>query len=191
MKLPIIPIMLLFAAVAQGQQPESVPVAPKPRISQYVETARPAEEIQQTYPYDIPLRNAGGDTLNSSGVFEKNGKPTVLLFWLTTCAPCRQELTAIASKYDRWKHEADFNFYAVSIDFPHNFEAFVNRVGESRWPFPAYYDLDREFGQIMPGRLNGLPQTFLLDKDGNIVHHKRKYAPGDEDALFDLLKTLQ
>ena len=40
----------------------------------------------------------------------------------------------------------------------------------------------------MPGRLNGLPQVFLLDKNGEIVYHKRKYLPGDEDKLFEAIK---
>jgi len=189
-KILLVLLLLFFFANAQGQTPDPASLAVKPRINQYTDTARPAEKIQQNYPYDIALRNAAGDTLNTSLVFEKNGKPTVLLFWLTTCAPCRRELTAISSKFEGWKTEADFNLYAISIDFPHNYEQFINRVTESRWPFPAYLDLNREFGNIMPGRLNGLPQTFILDKDGNIVHHKRKYATGDEDELFNLVKSL-
>jgi peroxiredoxin len=42
----------------------------------------------------------------------------------------------------------------------------------------------------MPGQLNGLPQTFIIDKDGNIVYHKRKYRSGDEDLLFEKVKTI-
>lgn len=175
---------------AFGQSPDSASAAvAKPRVNLYVETARPLQQINAVYPYDIGLRTASGDTLNSASVFAKNGKPTVLMFWLTTCMPCRYELTAIAGKFEAWQKEADFNLYAISVDFPKNFEQFVKRVDESHWPFPAYYDLNREFRLVLPGELNGLPQVFVLDGAGNIVHHTRKYRPGDEDALFEAIKS--
>lgn len=185
-------LLLLFTsaiASAQGEAPAVINASP--RMNVYVETARPAEQIRQDYPYDIALRTATGDTLNSAEVLAKNGKPTILMFWLTTCMPCRYELAAISGKFNTWKKEADFNLYAISVDYPKNYEQFVKRVEESNWPFPAYNDLNREFGVIMPGKLNGLPQTFILDKNGNIVHHKRKFVPGDEDNLFELVKSMQ
>ncbi len=154
------------------------------------ESGRRPEQIQQLFPYDISLRNALNDTLLSSKVFEKNGKPTVLMFWLTTCAPCRMEMKAVANKYGQWKAEKDFNLYAISIDFPKNAEQFVKRVEEANWPFPAYHDFNREFQAAMPGNLNGLPQTFVLDKDGNITYHSRKFVPGDEDKLFEAIQKL-
>ncbi len=156
----------------------------------YKDTGRPGAEIESNYPYDISIRNGESDTLNTKTVFEKNGKPTILLFWLTTCAPCRAEMGAISGKYEQWKQEADFNLYAISIDWPRNADQFIQRVKKSNWPFLAYHDYNREFGKIMPGNLNGLPQVFLLDKNGNIAHHKRKYRPGDEDQLFEWVKNL-
>jgi thiol-disulfide isomerase/thioredoxin len=200
-------LVLLLAACsfcsACGQNAEPAPSAsPAPAAAQapvrqarpsanyYQETARPADQIQKAYPFDIKLRTAAGDTLNSAATFAKNGRPTVLMFWLTTCGPCRLELNAINQKFEGWKQEADFNFYAVSTDFPKNYAAFVNRVQEAGWPFPAYHDLNREFRHVMPGELNGLPQVFVLDKNGQIAYHSRKYIPGDEDKLFAEVKKL-
>ena len=178
---------LVFLASPFGANGQTETV---PRVHRYVDSSRPVQEIQAEYPYDISMINADGDTLSSHDVFAKNGKPIVLLFWLTTCAPCRHEMKAISQKYDEWKKETDFNLYAISIDFPRNYERFQNLVAESNWPFPAYYDMDREFRKIMPGQLNGLPQVFLLNTEGEIVHHKKKYMPGDEDSLYLKIKNL-
>ncbi len=153
-------------------------------------TGRQPYEIKADYPYDIPIRNSANDTLNTADIFVKNDQPTVLLFWLTTCAPCRLELAAVAKKYEQWQQERPFNLYAISIDWPRNEEQFVTRVQQGNWPFPAYHDFNRDFGKIMPGNLNGLPQVFILNKEGEIVHHKKKYRPGDEDQLFDWIKAL-
>jgi peroxiredoxin len=191
---------LLFSACGQTnpapsaqaqvpQQPQPVAAA-APQGSYYMDTARPSDQIEKTFPYNISLRNAQGDTLNSANVFQKNGKPTVLMFWLTTCGPCRMELNAIKDKFDGWKQQADFNLYAISTDFPKNYPQFVSRVDEGNWHFPAYHDLNREFRLVMPGELNGLPQVFVLDKNGNIAYHTRKYMPGDEDALFEEIRKL-
>ena len=112
------------------------------------------------------------------------------MFWLTTCVPCSYELKAFSAKYENCQKEAGFRLVAISTDFPHNVENFNKRVKDSRWPFEAYHDFNREFAEIMPGGLNGLPQVFLLDADGKIVYHKRKYTSGDEDALLAKVKEL-
>lgn len=173
-------LLILFASMAIGQS----------NIHYYKDTGRQAESINSVYPYDISLRSASNDTLNTATLFAKNDRPTILLFWLTTCAPCRKEMAAISKKYSAWQAEKDFNMYAVSIDWPRNVARFEEMVEKNNWPFPAYHDINREFGKIMPGKLNGLPQVFVLDTNGEIVHHKRKYLPGDEDKLFALVKDL-
>ncbi|MEM1123340.1 MAG: TlpA disulfide reductase family protein, partial [Bacteroidota bacterium] len=146
--------------------------------------------IATDFPYNIDLKTAEGQVLNSSKVFKQNGKPSVVMFWLTTCYPCGLELNAIKEKFPQWQEEADFNLYAVSTDFPKNAGKFVTRVKSGGWDFEAYHDFNREFMKVMPGSLNGLPQVFVFDKKGDIVYHKRKYKPGDEDVLFAKVKEL-
>lgn len=158
-------------------------VRPSP-INYYTSTARRAEQIDKAYPYDIDLRKPDGTVVNSAQVIPDNGKPTVLLFWMTTCYPCRMELDAIQKKYTSWTEKEDFNLVAISMDFERKFPQFTKMVNEKNWPWPAYHDKNREFRLTMPGGLNGLPQTFVLDKNGEVVYHSRKYRTGDEDKLF-------
>ncbi len=161
----------------------------KPR--RYIlETARPKNQIKQTFPYDIDLKLANGETINSETALQANGKPTILLFWLTTCYPCRVEMKAIKKVYAQWKQEADFNLVAISTDFPKNYDNFVKQVKDNDWPWQTYNDLNREFKHVLPGGLNGLPQTFILDAAGNVVYHKRKYSSGDEQRLFEKIKAI-
>lgn len=198
-KLLIIAFFISFASCASSQeehaksnQNQAVKVTenPKPRLNYIVETSRPKNEINQSFPYDIDLKMVDGKVFNSSKILKPNGKPTVILFWLTTCVPCRYELKAIHEKYENWTEEADFNLVAISTDFQKNYESFVKKVNESDWKWETYIDVNREFRHVMPGQLNGLPQTFIIDKDGNIVYHKRKYRSGDEDLLFEKVKTI-
>lgn len=156
--------------------------------SYIMETARPVSKINAVYPYDIQLKESDGQLTSSEKVLPTNGKPTILLFWLTTCFPCRMELEALRKAVPGWRQETDFNMVAISTDFAKNFPAFVERVETGEWPWPAYNDVNREFGRILPGQLNGLPQTFVIDATGEIVYHHRKYRPGDEVALYEAVK---
>ncbi len=167
-------------------------IKPEKKKSRFTMTdpARPIGEMNTTFPYDIALKDAKGNMLNSSDILKSNGKPTVVLFWLTTCFPCRLELIAIQKEIDAWKKETDFNIVAISTDFEKNYKNFVKRVDESKWSFDAYVDVNREFRKVMPGELNGLPQSFIFDKDGEIVYHSRKYSTGDEHKLYAKIKEV-
>ena len=176
------------------QSPSAVKDTLKPRPKRNPlsmrDPARDIKDINTVYPFDISLKDAAGDIHNSSDILKGNGKPTVVLFWLTTCYPCRIEMKAIQKEIDKWKAETDFNIVAISTDFEKNYKQFVKRVNESNWSWDSYVDVNREFRKVMPGQLNGLPQSFIFDKDGNIAYHKRKYSTGDEFKLYAKVKEL-
>ena len=163
-------------------------VVNKKRSNVIMDTSRSKDKIVKKFPFDIAMTKGDRSAVNSENFFEPNGKPTVLLFWLTTCYPCRIEMKAIKKAYPQWQEEADFNLYAVSTDFQKNYENFVKYVDKADWPWEAVHDTNREFRKVLPGALNGLPQTFVFDKDGKIVYHKRKYSTGDEHKLFEVVK---
>jgi len=140
------------AATPQAKKVAQKPAQARTTTIRSTSNTRPKSQINQAYPYDIDLKKADGSIVNSSEVLAKNGKPTMVLFWLTTCFPCKMELAAVQKKYASWKEQADF----------------------------------------IPGQLNGLPQSFVFNADGEIVYHKRKYSTGDEDKLFgEVLKLVK
>ncbi len=149
----------------------------------------PMEEAN--YPYDITLRKADGTDVNSAEVLLYEDGPTIISFWLTTCGPCLMEFAAMKKKYAHWNKEMDFNFVAISTDFPKNYDKFARMVNDNDWPWESYNDVNREFWKVIPGALNGLPQVFVYNQQGEVVYYKRKYSPGDEDTLFAKIKELQ
>ena len=154
----------------------------------YVSTSRQAKDIKTSFPYDIALLSMDSSALNTADLMALNGKPTVLAFWLTTCHPCRVELGDYAKKVDAWQNDTPYNLFAVSIDFPDRFGQVKKFATQQDWPFPFVWDIDREFKEVLPGRLNGLPQVFLFDAEGNLVYQHKKYLPGDDDRLFEEVK---
>ena len=47
--------------------------------------------------------------------------------------------------------------------------------------------LPSAFPSVMPGGLNGVPQIFVFDRDGQQVFYRRKYHAGDLEALEEVL----
>ncbi len=149
------------------------------------------------FPFNIPLLNVDSTKVLSSKDLmaipkkDKDKKPTVIAFWLTTCIPCRNELATYTANYAEWKKQANFNMYAISTDFPRNFRKIAGIVQANQYPFPVYWDRDRLYRNVMPGTLNGLPQVFIFDKNGKLAYHHKGFYPGDEAVLFAKIKELQ
>ena len=195
MRLSLILFVILSLFACKQSEVKSDPV-PIKEASVNVTKIEPTLEsdTQKTedveLPFDIQLKDADGNVFNSKDIFKKNGKPTVLLFWLTTCMPCHMKLKAIKPLYPQWREEADFNIYAISGDFPKNYNNFVTQTKSKRWEWDTYNDMARGFRKVLPGGLNGYPQTFIFDKDGKLVYQDKKYRTGDEHRLFEKIKEI-
>lgn len=148
------------------------------------------EQPTAKFPFGIALTTVDSTKVVSTDKLLKTGKPTVLAFWLTTCMPCQMELAAYSQNFAAWKKETDFNFYAISTDWPERFRKIAEKAEAAKWPFPVYWDGQRSFHNIMPGALNGLPQVFIFDKNGKLVWRHRRYAPGDEREMYAKLKEI-
>ncbi len=158
-----------------------------PLKSKTIKKSAQKTDLVLDYPFDVNLRDADGNVVNTSEILKK-GRTTVLLFWLTTCPPCKVKFQTLEKKYAEWQKEADFDVVAISVDFPKNGERFSQMVKEKDWPWPTYWDYERNFRNIMPSKLNGLPQEFVFDKNGKQVYYKKGFRPGYEEELLKQIK---
>lgn len=125
------------------------------------ETAR--VEVGAEAPDLRVVELASGDTVDLRTRYK--GKVTLLNIWATWCVPCRQEMPSMQKAYARLKDEG-FAIAAVSIDEggPEDVQAFAREFGLT---FDILQDRSGRISTLY--QTTGVPESFLLDKDGTII----------------------
>jgi thiol-disulfide isomerase/thioredoxin len=136
---------------------------------------------------NVVLKDIDGNAVNLSEI-KNDGKPYVINFWATWCAPCKKELNTIHELYEDWQTETGVTLVAVSIDDEKTKSQVPVYVNGKAWDYLVLMDPNGDFKRAMG--VNNVPHTFLVDKDGNIVYSHNNYAPGDEDKLYKELLHL-
>ncbi len=107
------------------------------------------------------------------------GKPVVLNFWASWCAPCRAEMPVLAQAWQRYGR--DVHFVGVNVlDDPDQARRFVR---EFRIPFPSVHDPNGD--TLRWFRVVGLPTTVFVSRQGGMagVHAGPFVGPEGERAL--------
>lgn len=135
----------------------------------------------------VSMKTLDGGKINSSE-FKNDGKPMVINFWATWCAPCKKELDNIAEVYSKWQEETGVKVIAISIDDARTSGRVASTVTSKGWDYEVYIDENADFKRAL-GVANP-PATFLVDGNGNIVYEHVGYAEGDEDELYEKILEL-
>jgi peroxiredoxin len=136
---------------------------------------------------DVNIKTLDGKTVNIQ-TFAGNGKITILSFWATWCSPCKRELDAIAELYPEWQEKYNTELVAVTIDNARALAKVKPLVQQKRWEYTILSDAKQELQQALNFQV--IPQTFVVDQQGNIVYEHSGYQPGDEYQLEDKLAEL-
>lgn len=114
------------------------------------------------------------------------GKVVFINFWATWCAPCRLEMPAMERLYKQFK---EAGLVVVAISFDAEGEPVVTPfVRENGFTFPV--GLDPRMALAKRYGVRGLPSSFLIDRDGNLVAQAigpRDWDGEDAHALIALL----
>jgi thiol-disulfide isomerase/thioredoxin len=139
-------------------------VAPNPNAqSEEVQTSgdRPqAAAAADRLATDFTLSDLDGNQVSLSHF---SGRPAVVNFWATWCGPCKAELPHLIEAYQRERGEVIF--LAISVEEPRDI---VRRFArENGMPFTILLD---ERGEVASDyRVKGIPTTFFISRDGEIV----------------------
>ena len=166
------PVLLtLLWAVGERLTTERVEKAPAPDF-----------EIGGQAPFfEYPLLGGGNASLAS----QKN-KVVLINVWATWCVPCLDEMPDLQRLYVRMKKEsAPFEILAVSIDAlgADAVRKFVDRFGLT---FPILLDPRGSIKKLY--RTTGVPETFIVDRQGRLLQKIIGARKWDAPAIVEYLK---
>ena len=153
------------------------------------ETNAVAEKTPSDYPL-IPNAVAQADLTNldksTFKVADKKGKVVLLNMWATWCGPCRSEMPTLVKMQDEHR---DQNFEIIGIDVDDETVDDINAFAKEMklnytlvWGEP---ELQNELVKITS--FQGIPQSFLIDRDGRLRGIFKGANPSDVKKMEELV----
>ncbi|MFH0731672.1 MAG: TlpA disulfide reductase family protein [Candidatus Omnitrophota bacterium] len=139
------------------------------------------EEPAEQAP-SFTLTDINGNSFDSSGL---KGKVVILDFWATWCPPCREEIPHFV-ELDKQYNDKGLAVVGISLD-EGGASAVKSFAQENGISYPIL--IGTQEVQSAYGGIRGIPTTFIIDRNGNIVQKVVGYRDKDffEEAIKDLL----
>jgi thiol-disulfide isomerase/thioredoxin len=155
---------------------EEVGAAEPPKLGEFIPVSPP--QAAPPLSFDDPR----GNTVSLA---DFAGKLVVLNLWATWCAPCLREMPSLDRMQARLGE--DVLVLAISEDRGGNkvVEPFIDKLGLKSVKFY----LDPKNGAERAFKVQGLPTSFVIDRQGNVLGRVEGAAEWDSPKLLDILKS--
>ena len=143
----------------------------------------PKVEIVDQIAPDFSLVDRQGKTWTLS---ELKGQVVVIYFWASWCPPCREDMPAMQRLYSRLPKDKFKMLAIINRDKSAVAYEFAEKIGIT---MPILDDRNNDAGQKYG--VTGLPETFIVDKQGvlreKIILTARRDSAGNIQMLMDYI----
>jgi cytochrome c biogenesis protein CcmG, thiol:disulfide interchange protein DsbE len=129
---------------------------------------------------DFTVQTFDGQTLQLS---EYRGTPVIVNFWASWCVPCRTEMPLLESTWRKYQGQVLF----IGIDHVDTEPAARAFLEEFNVTYPNGPDLGGRVSDAY--RIRGVPETFFIDREGNL--RGVKIGPLSEAELEGWIQQLR
>jgi thiol-disulfide isomerase/thioredoxin len=128
---------------------------------------------------DVALSSPDGNLVHLSSF---HGKPILIEFWATWCAPCVQAFGKLEQIYSRATSQG---IVVITIDEDSQPEKAVAFLASHHKPSWLNFHDDGEINRSLPG--NGLPQFILIDVSGKVAYETSGFDESELQAAIGRL----
>ena len=141
--------------------------------------AQPATVV----PLSLQAQNLGGERFAAQE--RLRGKVTIVFFWSTDCAVCRDSLPELRANLAGWR-DKPFALVTVNVDRnPADWQAYERILGQTQSPPKGLFALRQDPAIAAPAKL---PLTLLVNAQGQVVaRFEGRLAPEAWDGVADLM----
>lgn len=127
---------------------------------------------------DFTLQTFEGDVFRLA---DQRGKVVIINFWASWCVPCRDEAPILQDVLERYRDRGVVMVGIAYLDVEKDSLAFIEEFGIT---YPNGLDV----GQLIAKqyRIQGVPETFIVDPEGNIIEfHAGPASVGQLDTILE------
>lgn len=151
--------------------------------TQQTESAASSEAVAATSSATAPaftLTDLNGSSVSLS---DFRGKVVILDFWATWCPPCKREIPDFIKLQSQYGSNG-LQVVGIALDQPDKVRSFAQQNGMN---YPVLMGNDQI--AALYGGIEGIPTTFIVDKNGDIVNRFVGFRPR-EDFEAEINKLL-
>jgi cytochrome c biogenesis protein CcmG, thiol:disulfide interchange protein DsbE len=112
---------------------------------------------------DFTLTTFDGVSYNTG---EQTGKVLLINFWSSWCKPCESEAAYLQESWNFYEPSGEVLF--LGVDYVDTEPEAKKSLAKFQISYPNGPDLGTQISQLY--RITGVPETFIVDKNGNLAH---------------------
>lgn len=131
---------------------------------------------------DFSFQTFDGDTFSLA---EQRGQIVIVNFWASWCVPCRNEAPILQDVWERYRERGVVLVGVAYLDVERDALAFIDEFGIT---YPNGLDVSQQIAKRY--RIQGVPETFIVGSNGEIVDfHVGPATEGQLDAILEREST--
>jgi thiol-disulfide isomerase/thioredoxin len=119
---------------------------------------------------------------------EFKGKVVLVNLWATWCPPCVAEMPSLDKLQTKFKDRGDFRVVAIAMNDPPLSAVTGFMTEKDLTHLDVYWDQDKQIP--MKWKYAGIPASFLLDRNGNVVQRYDGPQVWDTGPIFDKINAV-
>jgi len=113
------------------------------------------------------------------------GRVVVVNFWASWCGPCREEAPVLERVWQQYKNKDVVIVGVAYTDTEKNAKAYLQQFGNT---YPNGLDIGTKISEMY--NIQGVPETFIIDRNGNVSRFFKVPFVEDVQQNFDGGKQL-
>jgi peroxiredoxin len=131
---------------------------------------------------EFTLKSQNGRNLSLK---ELRGQVVMINFWATWCAPCRQEIPALNTLYEKYR---DTGFVLLGVNVDTESVNAIQMASKLKATYPILFDTDKRASMLY--QVSAMPTTILIDRDGKVRYIQKGYVAGIEGKYQTQIREL-